>query len=145
MRSVARSARTLRSGDASRLQAVRFVLAGGAVALSYVGLGLLLSGPVGMPIQLAIPIAYVLATGLHFSLQRWIVFVHDAFALSAREQLTRYLPVGIAQYAFTAIATATLPGPLGLSKQVVYVLAVLIASTAAFLFYRLRVFHSHIT
>jgi putative flippase GtrA len=122
-------------------QLVRFGISGGTVAAVYLGLGLLFSGPFGWPIQVAIPVAYLLAVCLNFSLQRWFVFRGSEFALSMREQAWRYVPTGLAQYGFTALCTAFLPDPLGVSEKVVYVCAVLVASLATFLFLRWRVFH----
>jgi putative flippase GtrA len=120
----------------------RYVLAGAAVALTYIGLTLLLSGPGQLPIQVAIPIGYVLAVALHFTLQRTFVFRdREAFALTAREQAGRYVAIGIAQYALTAAATALLPSALGASEQVVYVATVVVISAITFLFLRTRVFH----
>ena len=68
----------------------------------------------GVPIEVAIPIAYVLAVTLHFNLQRHFVFRHvDEFALSTRQQIGRYVVIGAIQYPITALATALLPGCWG--------------------------------
>jgi len=123
-------------------QAVRFALVGATVAAVYIGLTLLLSGPVGLPIEFAILIAYVLAVVLHFLLQRHVVFRGTkGFALSVHDQVLRYVLIGIVQYTLTAAATKLLPEPLGLSEQVVYVCTVVTLSGATFLFLRTRVFH----
>jgi putative flippase GtrA len=137
----------VRTGPAHRVRrlsrdAVRYALAGAAVALSYIGLTLLLSGPGALPIQLAIAVAYLLAVALHFTLQRAFVFRdRQAFALSGREQAGRYVAIGVAQYSATAAATAVLPAALGASEEVVYVGTVVVISAATFLVLRTRVFH----
>lgn len=124
-------------------QAVRFGVAGATVALTYVGFTLLLSGPGGLPIQAAIPVAYVLAVCLHFVLQRVFVFRHaDEFTLSTGEQVRRYVVIGLIQYALTASATALLPGVLDVSEQLVYVGTVAVLSACTFLVLRRRVFHA---
>jgi putative flippase GtrA len=132
----------LRRSPAPRHQAARFVLSGGTVAVAYLGLGLLLSGPAGLPIQIAIPISYVLSVLLNYTLQRHFVFAHsEGFALSPKAQFLRYVQVGAVQYAFTALTTAVLPGPLGVSEQVVYVASALIAAVITFILLRFVVFH----
>jgi putative flippase GtrA len=126
----------------ARGQLVRYGIAGATVAVVYIGLTLLLSGPVGLPIQAAIPIAYVTAITVHFTLQRWFVF-HDAgaFALVMHHQVGRYLAIGLVQYATTAAATAVLPSVLGLPEKVVYVAAVGVLSVGSFVLLRTSVFH----
>jgi putative flippase GtrA len=118
------------------------VLTGGFIAVVYLGFGLLLSGPLGVPVQIAIPLSFVLSTCLNYSLQRLFVFAHSAdFALSAQAQFGRYLQVGAVQYAFTAAATALLPDALGVDEQVVYVVAALTAAAITFVVLRVVVFH----
>jgi putative flippase GtrA len=124
------------------VHATRYGMAGILVGATYVGCTLLLSGPAGLPIQLVIPFALAAAACLHFLLQRHFVFMdRRSFALSGGAQARRYVPIVAVQYAFTATATAVLPGILGTTEQVVYVAAVLVTSAATFLFMRARVFH----
>jgi putative flippase GtrA len=123
------------------LDALRYVVAGGTVAVFNLGLALLLSGPGDVPIQLAIPVAYVLALCLHFSLQRWFVFAHEQHALAITHQIRRYLPAAAAQYGFAAATTAVVPGLIGAPEGVVYSVAVVVSSAGTFLFLRARVFH----
>jgi putative flippase GtrA len=128
---------------AARAQLIRYVIAGATVATVYIGLTLLLSGPVGLPIQAAIPIAYATAIALHFTLQRWFVFRDaGAFALAMHHQVGRYLALALVQYTTTALATAFLPGVLDLPEQVVYVCAVGVISVVSFILLRTHVFHS---
>ena len=124
-------------------QPVRFVVSGGLTAVTYLGGTLLLSTAVGLPIQAAILIAYAVSLGLHFTLQRYVVFRdHDEFELALHQQLGRYLGVASLQYAFTAAATAVLPTALGVTPQVVYVCAAISAAVFTFVVLRAHVFHA---
>jgi putative flippase GtrA len=128
----------------SLLHLSRYAVAGAIVAMVYVGGTLLLSGPVGLPIQAAIPIAYVVAVALHFLLQRTFVFRHDGeFALSVREQIVRYLLIAATQYPATAALTALLPALFGMSDQVAYLITVAVISLTFFFVLRWGVFHPH--
>jgi putative flippase GtrA len=121
---------------------LRFAITGSIVALVYIGTPVFLNGGAGVPIEVAIPIAYVLAVSLHFNLQRRFVFRHVAeFALSRRQQIGRYLMVGAVQYPTTAIATAVLPKVLGLSQRVTYVVVTLTMSLFFFVLLRTVIFH----
>jgi putative flippase GtrA len=119
-------------------------LVGAATAVVYIALGLFLSGPVGLDIQIAIVIAYAIAVAMHFLLQRFFVWSHHGeFALPARQQLVRYGLMTAAQYAFVALVTALAPKVVPLSEKEVYVLAALIAPVGAFLVMRFLVFHGN--
>jgi putative flippase GtrA len=122
--------------------AIRYALAGAAVAGVYLGTPLMLNGVLGVPIQIAIAVAYVLAVTLHFNLQRHFVFGHvDRFALSPRQQISRYILIGAIQYPTTALAIAFLPGLLGVSERLVFVTVTLCISATLFLVLRVHVFH----
>lgn len=132
----------LRQSSAPHHQVARFVLSGGTVSVVYLGLGLLLSGPVGLSIQIAIPIAYVLSVLLNYTLQRWFVFAHsERFALSRRTQFLRYVQVGAVQYGLTALATAVLPDLIGVSEKIVFVVVAMAAAAITFVLLRFVVFH----
>jgi putative flippase GtrA len=134
--------RELRSSGQAGSIATRYLLGSGLTMCVYLGLGLLLSGPVGLHIQVAIPLAYGCALVVHFSIQRWFVWTHHGdYALQSHEQVMRYLALAGAQYAITALATATLPSVLGVSEQVVYVATALLAAAGSFLVLRYLVFH----
>ncbi len=136
------TARLRTSGHAIAV-ALRYAAVGGTSAVIYVGLGLLLSGPGGMNIQLAIPISYACALLVHFTLQRSFVWAHhEEYALASHLQAGRYLAVAGAQYAVTAIATAVLPSVLGVSEQLVYAVTAVLAAGLSFLALRFLVFHS---
>ena len=125
------------------IHATRYGLAGLVVFGSYVGVTLLLSGPAGLPIQLVIPFSLAIAGAVHFLLQRRFVFAdRGTFALSGGAQARLYVVIIAMQYAFTAAATAVLPGLLHISEQVAYVGAVCVVSATTFLFMRARVFHA---
>lgn len=121
---------------------IRYGIAGGCVALVYLGVPLLLHDVVGVPIEVAIPIAYLLALTLHFNLQRHFVFRHiDEFALSTRQQIGRYAMIAAVQYPTTALATAFLPGLLHISSDAAFLIISLSISLTAFLMLRGHVFH----
>jgi putative flippase GtrA len=122
--------------------ALRYGMAGAAVAAVYLGVPVVLNGAFGLAIQIAIPIAYVLGVSLHFVLQRHFVFRHvGEFALSGRKQVARYVAIGSVQYPTTALCTALLPGVLGLSQRATFVLTALVVSITTFLVLRSHVFH----
>src|SRR5437868_1244338 len=123
-------------------QLVRYAMAGALVGVVYIGTTLLLSGPVGMPIQAAIPIALVAAVSLHFVCQRWFVF-RDAeeFALAMHHQVGRYVLLGLMQYGIAAGSTGLLPGLLGVPERVVYLCTVCVSSAIGFILLRTRIFH----
>jgi putative flippase GtrA len=103
---------------------------------------LLLSGPLNVPIVLAIAVAYLVGVTVHFTLQRHFVFWdHDAFALPMASQLKRYVVAGACQYTITAVAVSTLPQITGASQQVVFLLTVLGISLVSFTVLRGWIFH----
>lgn len=121
---------------------VRYAINGSATTLLYIFLTLLLDGPGGLPIQVAIPLAYSSSLVVNFTLQRAFVFRSAGFALSRRKQLVRYLAAVLVQYAITATSTAKLPRLLGVPERDVYVVTVLCLALCAFLTLRSVVFHS---
>lgn len=122
--------------------AVRYGVAGATVASVYLSIPLLLNGVLGVPIQVAIPVAYLIAVTLHFNLQRHFVFAHVVrFALPMRRQIGRYLAIGAVQYPTTALAIAFLPRLLGVSERVMFVIITLIISATFFFVLRGHVFH----
>ncbi len=123
---------------------LRYGLAGATVAAVYLAIPLVLNGGFGIAIQIVIPIAYVLAVSLHFTLQRRFVFRHvEQFALSTRQQIGRYAAIGAVQYPTTALGTALLPGVLGVSERAVFVGMTVAISVTFFLLLRTHVFHAH--
>lgn len=135
-------AAAFRRSPAFHHQALRFVANGVLVAAFHVALGLGLAGPLGLPIQAAIPVAYVASLVLNYALQRFFVFAHtEHFALGARAQFVRYLAVAALQYGLIAAATAALPGPLGVRQEAVYAAAVLLTPLVTFAALRAVVFH----
>ena len=84
------------------LQLVRFGLSGAFVFGIYTGGTLLLSGPLGLPIVLAIAIAFPVALAINFTMQRHFVFLdHETFALGARTQFARYTFAAVVQLRLT--------------------------------------------
>lgn len=132
------------SNDSLGGRAARFVIAGGAMAIFYLGLTSLLA-VIGMPFQAALIVSFLAAVVLHFTLQRLFVWSrHGKFALPMRQQLQRYLPLVAVQYVTTAVATAILPKWVGLPVLAVYIGFTLAYSLVNFLFFRARVFHASI-
>ena len=122
---------------------VRYAINGSATTLLYIFLTLLLDGPGGLPIQVAIPVAYISSLVVNFTLQRAFVFTSsNGFALSRRSQLMRYGAAVLVQYTITATSTAKLPRLLGVPERNVYVVTVLCLALCAFLTLRSVVFHS---
>lgn len=121
---------------------IRYAINGSATTLLYIFLTLMLDGPGGLPIQVAIPVAYVSSLVVNFTLQRAFVFKSDGFALSRRSQLMRYGAAVLVQYTITATSTAKLPRLLGVPERNVYVVTVLCLALCAFLTLRSVVFHS---
>jgi putative flippase GtrA len=121
---------------------LRYCTAGATVAAVYLSIPIVLGAALDVPIQVAIPVAYIVAVSLHFTLQRHFVFGHvTSFALTAREQIARYVAIGAVQYPTTALASAFFPGLLGVSEPVVFVCTTLVVSTTFFLLLRSHVFH----
>lgn len=134
--------RSLRHSAAGHHQFLRFAVAGGTVALVYLSLGVLLSGPLGLPFQVAIPIAYFTGVALHYCLQRWFVFAHQRhFELESRGQLGRYLLIAGGQYVAQALINAAAPGLLGLSHRTVFVAVAVLTPIVTFVLLRAKVFH----
>jgi putative flippase GtrA len=125
-------------------ETVRYAISGSSSTLTYIALTLLVSGPLGVPIQLAIPVSYASALVLNFTLQRHFVFpAQGGFVLGRGSQLRRYIVAVLVQYGVTATSTAVLPHLLGVPETDVYVVTVLILAVCAFLTLRSFVFHSN--
>lgn len=124
-------------------QILRYAIAGSASAMLYVGVTLAASGPLGVPIQLAILVAYVIAVIVNFLLQRHFVFGHtDDFVLPARRQALYYVFVGIIVVGGSAAATTWLPDLLGVSEHAVYIGTVVVTPLLTYTVFRFRVFRA---
>jgi putative flippase GtrA len=127
-------------GDAGRV--LRFVAAGGFVAVVNIGGTAVLYRAVGLPIQASVAIAYLAAITTHFTLQRVFVFAGQAgFALSLGAQVRRYAALAAVQYPLTAglVAVLTSAGLPGLASVVV---AAVIVTPVTFIIMRTRLFHA---
>lgn len=123
--------------------AVRFLLVGATGVVVYTLTTTLLASGADVPFQIALAVGFCTALSVHFTLQRVFVWTHrEAFALSLRHQLRRYLATSGAQYAATALSTSILPAALGLPTEIVYVVTVLALAIANFLVFRDRIFHA---
>jgi putative flippase GtrA len=123
-------------------QGMRYAVAGAFVAVVYLLTTTLLAVVVGLPFHEALAIGFTLQLGVHYTLQRLFVWVHDEdFALSFRHQARRYLVVAAGQFGVTSLTTAVLPSMLGLSAEVVYLMTAGLMTIANFLLFRNVVFH----
>ncbi len=112
----------------------------------YLTITTVLSQLVGLPFEVALAIGFVCALGLHFTLQRLFVWVHDdGFALPFQNQVRRYLLMAGTQYGLTAAATAVLPSVLGVSTEIVYLVTSAIVTVTGFLIMRFIIFHGHVS
>jgi putative flippase GtrA len=131
---------TRRSGRLG--QGVRFVVAGGLVALIYLGITTGLADAAGVPFQLALAVGFATAICAHFCLQRFFVWVHErGYALSLRAQMSRYLMLVVVQYGSTAAVTTLLPRLLHLSATAVYIPWTLFVSGVNFVVFGTGIFH----
>ena len=122
-------------------QPIRFITAGGTVAVVYLCVTLVLN-TLGLGIQLAIVIGYTVGVVLQFTLQRYFVFAnHDEFSLEIHKQLGRYIPMALTQYGLTVLIVAVVPGLLGVNKQIVYVVTAIGLALVVYLINRYFVFH----
>jgi putative flippase GtrA len=120
----------------------RYAVSGIVVAVFSAGFVLLLSGPVGWPIQVAIAVSYPFILALHFSLQRFFVFRSTSgYRLTGRAQVRRYLSVQALQYGCIAGGTELMRTLVGLPDQLAYLAAVYTVTAVSFVLMRLRVFH----
>jgi putative flippase GtrA len=123
--------------------ALRYLAVAGVNTLIYIGLTLLLVDVLGLPIQVAIPLAYGTAMCTHFLFQRLVVFAHvESYALKGHQQAGRYLAIAAVQYPVTAVSTALIPALTGWSERAVYVVTVIVIAAVTFLLLRQRVFHA---
>jgi putative flippase GtrA len=123
---------------------VRYAISGTIVAVFYLGMPILINAELGIPLEACLPVVYVIAVMLQFTLQRLFVFRHvSEFALSIRRQVLWYVVIAAIQYPLSALATAFLPSLLGVPERAVYVVATLTIAFLTFLFLRGNVFHSH--
>lgn len=134
----------LRSPDSGVLgQGVRYAIAGGTVALVYLTVTTVLADGFGVPFQVALAIGFVSGLLVHFTLQRFFVWVHHTeFALGLGAQVGRYLLVAGVQYAITALVTSVVPGALGVPVTPVYFATALTLAGINFLIFRSGVFHA---
>jgi putative flippase GtrA len=138
------TARTLRSPNSGLLgQGVRFLLAGGIVVVVYVTTTTVLANVVGLHFQVALLIGFGVAMLVQFNLYRVFVWVHhEEFALPMHHQLGRYVAAAGVNYGLTAVATAVLPGVLGVPTEAVYLVMVAALPVMNFVLLRYVIFHA---
>lgn len=124
-------------------QGVRFVLAGGVVALVYLVTTTVLADVVGLPFQVALAIGLCVGLLVHFTLQRLFVWRHhEEFVLPMQSQARRYLVAAAFQYGVTAATTAFLPSRLGVSTESVYLVTTAVVVSGNFFLFRYGIFHA---
>jgi putative flippase GtrA len=124
-------------------QGARYLLTGGAAAITYLGTTTVLADLVGLPFQVALAIGFCAGLLTHFTLQRVFVWAHrNQYALPLHHQAARYLVFAAAQYGVTAASTAVLPATLGLPVELVYFGTVMILISLNFIVFRNMVFHA---
>jgi putative flippase GtrA len=122
---------------------VRFVIAGGVVAVIYLTITTVLANVFGVPFQLALGIGFATALVVHYSLQRFFVWVHhEEFSLPVREQVGRYVLVAATQYGTTAAVTAFLPSALHISTTIVFFAWATCITAINFVIFRHGIFHA---
>lgn len=121
----------------------KFAVTGALVGGTHLGIvTLMVLG--GVPIQLALALAYVVALLTHFTMNRQWVFASDSgYALHFSGQGGRYLLVAALSYAGTAISVAVLPDPLGVPELAVFVVATCAMALVSFTLLHLWVFRTH--
>lgn len=101
----------------------KFALIGVVVGLTHLGLVTTMV-VVGVPIQGALALAYIVALCLHFTLNRqWVFVAENGYAFRLSMQGLRYLFTAASCYAVTAVAVALFPSVVGLPELVVFFLA----------------------
>ena len=124
-------------------QGFRFALAGGTVALVYLGITTLLSDVLRVPFQAALAVGFTVGLAVHFTLQRVFVWSQSSeYALRFHHQVGRYLLAAGIQYGLTALSTAILPAALGLRTEIVYLATVALLASSNFLIFRQAIFHA---
>lgn len=124
-------------------QAVRFVIAGGVVAVIYLTITTVLAKVLGVPFQVALIVGFASGLVVHFTLQRLFVWVHrEEFVLPVSRQIGRYLLVAATQYGATAAATASLPSLLHVPTLAVYYVLWVLVALSNFLIFGHGVFHA---
>jgi putative flippase GtrA len=134
----------LRSPDSGTIgQGFRYAVAGVTVAGWYLLATIVLADVIGVAFQLALVIGWATAVLLHFTLQRFFVWVHHSdFALGFGSQVGRYLLVAGTQYGVTVAATSELPRALNVPVTFVYLATVAVITSTNFVVFRGGVFHA---
>jgi len=136
--------RHVRARDIGLLgRGVRFVIAGGVVAVIYLTTTTVLANIFGVPFQLALGIGFTIALVVHFSLQRFFVWAYNEdFSLPVHKQIGRYLLVAGAQYGTTAAVTAFLPSALHIPTTGVFFAWTILVTASNFVIFRHGIFHA---
>lgn len=121
----------------------KFAFTGALVAGTHLGLvtGMVLGG---LPIQVALIIAYIIAIAMHFTLNRQWVFRHESgYALRFSAQGVRYLVAAVFSYGMTAIGVAVLPAAFGIPDLAAFFVMTAVMACVTFAILHLWVFRTH--
>ncbi len=121
---------------------LKFLLTGSTVTAVQLGAvtSLVLAG---VPIQLALGMAYVVSLSLHFTLNRQWVFASDkGYAFRFTGQGARYIIIAISSYALTATGVAVVPGLLGIPQLAAFFLVTAMVACFSFLALHLWIFRA---
>jgi putative flippase GtrA len=128
----------------ARAQGLRYIAVGCLVGGLYLAITVGLSELAGLPFQVAMPIGYFTAIGVHFALHRSWTFTSDSgYALSLKGQAGRYLAFVVGQYAVVAGAVAVGTTVLDVSPLVAWLAVVAPLTLASFVVLRTKTFHPH--
>lgn len=120
----------------------KFAFTGAFVALVHLGLVSLLV-LLGLPIQIALAIGYVVALAFHFTMNRqWVFSDESGYALHISRQGVRYVLLAGFSYAVTATAVAVLPDLIGIHEMVAFVGSTLGMAGVSFLLLHAWVFRA---
>jgi putative flippase GtrA len=122
-------------------QLFRFSLSGAVVTLTnYVLMFLFLRG-LELPAQLSLALSYGAGLCVHFTLNRQLVFTHEAgYRHRLSGQGARYLAVAATSYALLALAIGTLPDVLDVPVLAVYLPATILLAVTTFVLLRSWIF-----
>ena len=137
---------TVRTRLLSRLPArrvlLKFIATGALVAAVQLGLVTVLV-LLGVPIQLALALTYVVVLALHFTLNRqWVFVTADGYAIRLSGQGARYLLVAATSYVGTALGIAVLPALFGIPELAAFFVISAVMACFSFLMLQLWIFRA---
>ena len=121
---------------------LKFITTGALVAAVQLGL-VTVQVLLGVPIQLALVLTYVVVLALHFTLNRqWVFTSATGYAVHLSRQGGRYLLVAATSYLGTALGIAVLPALFGIPELAAFFLATAVMACFSFLTLHLWIFRA---